>query len=122
MVVGEHAAHLDTADLHETDVRTKVAADITQVRGPAFCSVDVAYEVASIGGDVEHRRPRINKALQVAADLGPDEILHGSVPSAEAGLVEAIEIAARRLNLRPVTQVRRHARSRHLGFRRCVAA
>ena len=66
---------LQPARAHEVDVCGKLRADVAQVGRPALGRPDVADEVAAVAGDVEHRRGRVDPALEVVDDLRPDPLL-----------------------------------------------
>jgi hypothetical protein len=99
VVVGEHTAHRSAAHLHKVDVLGEVASHVTNVGRPAFSGPDIADEVTAVGSHVEHWGITEDEALQVGTDLSPYRVLCGCILSAEARLVETIQVAAWRLRL-----------------------
>lgn len=100
----------------------EVLADVAQVGGPTVACLDVADEVTAIGGHVEHRCVGRDEPLQVAADLDPDAVLGGGVSSAEAAFVQAVEVAARRLDRRLVARTDHYAASGSLVLVPAISA
>ena len=82
---------VEAARLDEADVSRELRADVAQVARPSLPGVDVSDEIAHVAGDVEDRRGRIDPALQVADDLGPDPVLLLAGYLGEAVAIDVVE-------------------------------
>src|SRR5881296_882439 len=91
VVVGEHVGQVEAARVDEAHVLRQLVLDRADVGRPSLPRLDVADEVASIAGDVDDSRVRLDVALEESAKLPPDRVLGRPVLLVEAEVVDLLE-------------------------------